>query len=62
MCRERCAPHEWENPDRPRPVRLVPAVGSKQMNYCKQIAVMKEEALKRLSGMTYAVSSELALK
>lgn len=29
---------------------------------CKQISVMKEEALKRLSDVTYVVSSQLAWK
>lgn len=58
---ERCAPHEGGKPGRPRPVRIVPAV-SGAAGDCKQIAVMKEEALKRLSDMTYVVSSELALK
>lgn len=59
--RARCAPCERGKPGRPRPVRIVPAVSGAAGDR-KQIAVMKEKALKRLSDMTYVVSSELALK
>lgn len=44
-----------------RPVRTVPAASGAAGGW-KQIAVMKEGALKKLSDVTYGVSSELALK
>lgn len=66
MCREGCAPikerfFHKENPEKPKAVRIVPAVSS-TMRYWKQAAVMSKKAFRRLSDLMYVVSSELAFK
>lgn len=54
-------PYERENPERPKAVRIVPAVSS-TMRYWTQVAEMSKKALRRLSDLMCVVSSELALK